>query len=150
MTQTNRAALIDALDDDGYLASTLEEIADMFSEHDALEPEELMIGLKYLQSFEPAGVGARNPAECLSLQLKLLPATTPEAGHQVFVDVVPTSGGTWRLTVRLLICTLSSPDRFRLWSSANYSVCPMTTGTPSGYGSMRQRSTPTRSSRDRA
>ncbi len=71
------AALIDALDDDGYLASSLEEIADMFSEHDALEPEELTIGLKYLQSFEPAGVGARNPSECLSLQLKLLPASTP-------------------------------------------------------------------------
>jgi RNA polymerase sigma-54 factor len=71
------AALIDALDDDGYLASTLEEIADMFSEHDALEPEELMIALKYLQSFEPTGVGARNPAECLMLQLKLLPDATP-------------------------------------------------------------------------
>jgi len=71
------AALIDALDDDGYLASSLEEIADMFSEHDALEPEELTIGLKYLQSFEPAGVGARNPAECLGLQLKLLPPSTP-------------------------------------------------------------------------
>jgi len=71
------AALIDALDDDGYLASSLEEIAEMFSDHDAIEPEELMIGLKYLQSFEPAGVGARNPAECLSLQLKLLPASTP-------------------------------------------------------------------------
>jgi hypothetical protein len=49
------AALIDALDDDGYLASSLEEIAEMFSEHDALEPEELTIGLKYLQSFEPCG-----------------------------------------------------------------------------------------------
>ena len=49
----------------------------MFSENDALEPEELMIGLKYLQSFEPAGVGARSPAECLALQLKALPADTP-------------------------------------------------------------------------
>ena len=55
------AALIDALDDDGYLTSSLEEIADLFSENDALEPEELTIGLKYLQSFEPAGVGARSP-----------------------------------------------------------------------------------------
>ena len=70
-------ALIDALDDDGYLASPLEEIAEMFSEHDALEPEELSIGLKYLQSFEPAGVGARSPAECLALQLKVLPEDTP-------------------------------------------------------------------------
>jgi RNA polymerase sigma-54 factor len=71
------AALIDALDDDGYLASSLDEISDMFSENDALEPEELMIGLKYLQSFEPAGVGARGPAECLALQLKAMPASTP-------------------------------------------------------------------------
>jgi RNA polymerase sigma-54 factor len=70
-------ALIDALDDDGYLASPLEEIAEMFSEHDALEPEELSIGLKYLQSFEPAGVGARGPAECLALQLKAMPEDTP-------------------------------------------------------------------------
>ena len=70
-------ALIDAVDDDGYLASPLEEIADMFSEHDALEPEELSIGLAYLQSFEPAGVGARSPAECLALQLKALPEDTP-------------------------------------------------------------------------
>lgn len=71
------AALIDALDDDGYLASSLDEIAELFSEDDALEPEELVIGLKYLQSFEPAGVGARGPAECLELQLKVLPAATP-------------------------------------------------------------------------
>jgi len=71
------AALIDALDDDGYLASSLDEIAELFTEDDALEPEELMIGLKYLQSFEPSGVGARGPAECLGLQLKSLPASTP-------------------------------------------------------------------------
>jgi len=70
-------ALIDAVDDDGYLASPLEEIAEMFSEHDALEPEELSIGLRFLQSFEPAGVGARSPAECLALQLKVLPEDTP-------------------------------------------------------------------------
>lgn len=47
------AALIDAVDDDGYLGSSLDEIAEMFSENDALEPEELTIALKFLQSFEP-------------------------------------------------------------------------------------------------
>jgi RNA polymerase sigma-54 factor len=70
-------ALIDAVDDDGYLTAPLEEIADSFSENDAIEPEELTIALKYLQSFDPAGVGARDPAECLTLQLKALPANTP-------------------------------------------------------------------------
>ncbi|MCC6868359.1 MAG: RNA polymerase factor sigma-54 [Burkholderiales bacterium] len=71
------AALIDALDDDGYLAASLDEIAELFSEDDALEPEELTIGLKYLQSLEPGGVGARDPAECLALQLQALPENTP-------------------------------------------------------------------------
>jgi|SoiMethySBSTD1v2_1073268.scaffolds.fasta_scaffold32467_4 RNA polymerase sigma-54 factor len=71
------AALIDALNEDGYLASSLEEIAELFPEDSGLEPEELTIALKFLQSFEPVGVGARDCAECLALQLKALPATIP-------------------------------------------------------------------------
>jgi len=70
------AALIDALDDDGYLTSSLEELAELFPEELAIEPEELSIALKYLQSFEPAGVGARDCAECLALQLRSLPDST--------------------------------------------------------------------------
>jgi len=35
--------------------------------------EDLSIALCHLQHFEPAGVGARSPAECLSLQIKNLP-----------------------------------------------------------------------------
>ncbi len=71
------AALIDALDEDGYLKSSLEEIAELFPEDSGLEPEELTIALKFVQSFEPAGVGARDCAECLALQLKVLPSSTP-------------------------------------------------------------------------
>jgi RNA polymerase sigma-54 factor len=70
------ALLIDALDEDGYLTQPLEEIA-------ALVPpvpesgtestlEELGIALKHLQNLEPAGVGARSPAECLALQLRAM------------------------------------------------------------------------------
>jgi RNA polymerase sigma-54 factor len=70
-------ALIDALDDDGYLATPLEEIAELFPAELEIEPEELSIALRYVQSFEPAGVGARNCAECLALQLRTLPADTP-------------------------------------------------------------------------
>jgi RNA polymerase sigma-54 factor len=39
--------------------------------------DELQIALHYLQSCDPAGVGARAPAECLELQLKDLPPETP-------------------------------------------------------------------------
>ncbi len=70
-------ALIDALDEDGYLTSSLEEIAELFPAEHEVEPEELSIALKYVQSFEPSGVGARDCAECLALQLKTLPADTP-------------------------------------------------------------------------
>ena len=70
-------ALIDALDEDGYLATPLEEIAELFPAELEIEADDLSIALKYVQSFEPAGVGARDCAECLTLQLKTLPATTP-------------------------------------------------------------------------
>ena len=71
------ASLIDALDDDGYLHTSLEEIAELFPDELDLDPDELSIALRYVQSFEPAGIGARDAAECLTLQLKALPATTP-------------------------------------------------------------------------
>jgi len=71
------ASLIDALDDDGYLHTSLEEIAELFPEELDIDPDELSIALRYVQSFEPAGIGARDASECLMLQLKALPPTTP-------------------------------------------------------------------------
>jgi len=71
------AALIDAVDEDGYLAATNEELAELFPEEFAIEPDEISIALKFLQSFEPVGVGARDAAECLALQLKAMPESTP-------------------------------------------------------------------------
>jgi RNA polymerase sigma-54 factor len=67
------ALLIDALDDDGYLTQSLEEIAALLPPEAEAAPEELSIALRHLQNFEPAGVGARSPAECLCLQLRNLP-----------------------------------------------------------------------------
>lgn len=64
--------LIEALDEDGYLSQTLEELAEIMPEELDIEPEELQIALKHLQHFEPTGVGARNAQECLSLQLETL------------------------------------------------------------------------------
>jgi RNA polymerase sigma-54 factor len=70
-------ALIDALDEDGYLTTSLEELLELFPAEIELEAEELSIALKHLQNMEPAGVGARDAAECLALQLKALPESTP-------------------------------------------------------------------------
>jgi RNA polymerase sigma-54 factor len=71
------AALIDALNEDGYLPTPLEEIVELFPADNEIDMEELSIALKYVQSFEPAGVGARDCAECLALQLKILSPDTP-------------------------------------------------------------------------
>ena len=70
------AALIDALDEDGYLTTSLEELLELFPEELGLDADELSIALKHLQNMEPAGVGARDAAECLTLQLKALPEST--------------------------------------------------------------------------
>jgi RNA polymerase sigma-54 factor len=64
--------LIDALDEDGYLTQPLEEIAALLPPEAEAGMEELAIALRHLQHFEPAGVGARSPGECLCLQLKIL------------------------------------------------------------------------------
>ena len=72
------AALIDDLDDAGFLTQPLEDItASLQTELEELEPEELETALKHLQNMDPTGVGARNLAECLTLQLRALPPDTP-------------------------------------------------------------------------
>ena len=66
--------LIESLTDDGYLEDSLQELAQSLVGDDLEEREELeqrfSIALKLLQSLEPVGVGARNLAECLQLQLR--------------------------------------------------------------------------------
>jgi RNA polymerase sigma-54 factor len=73
--------LIESLDGDGYLADALEDIAARLAEMLDIDSEDgreeiverLGCALKWLQSLEPTGVGARTLGECLSLQLKVLP-----------------------------------------------------------------------------
>ncbi len=65
--------LIDALDDDGYLTQSLEDLAETLPAELEIEPDELQIALRRLQHFDPTGVGARNAQECLALQLLALP-----------------------------------------------------------------------------
>lgn len=65
--------VIDALDDNGYLTEPLEEIHARLPEELEVEIEELSMALKLLQSFDPAGVGARDASECLALQIRRMP-----------------------------------------------------------------------------
>jgi len=63
--------LIGDIDDNGYLRSSLEEIAASFES--SLESVENV--LKVIQDFDPAGVGARDLRECLLIQLRQLKLT---------------------------------------------------------------------------
>lgn len=72
--QTLVQCLIDALDDDGYLTQSLEDLSETLPPELEIELEELQIALNHLQCFDPTGVGARNAQECLALQLEVLPA----------------------------------------------------------------------------
>ena len=76
LSELDRAALhflIESLNDDGYLEDSLASLAAGLAGDSLEQAEELAqqfaIALKLLQHMEPAGVGARTLAECLSLQL---------------------------------------------------------------------------------
>lgn len=84
--------LIESLDGDGYLADPLEEIAERLAEMlgiEGLEANEELLGrlqcaLKWLQSLEPTGVGARSLGECIVLQLRQLPRS-PACGVAIAI-----------------------------------------------------------------
>ena len=59
-------ALIDVVDETGYLRADLTDVADRLG----CEIEDVQAVLGVLQGFDPVGVGARDLAECLSLQLQ--------------------------------------------------------------------------------
>ncbi len=69
--------LIDAINNDGYLEETLEELLESFDPELDIELDEIEAVLHRIQQFEPAGIGARDLRECLLLQLRQLPPSTP-------------------------------------------------------------------------
>lgn len=74
-TERDRALvelLIEALDDDGYLHQSLDDLLALLPADAGVELDELKTALKLLQSFDPPGVAARDPTECLLLQLQAL------------------------------------------------------------------------------
>ncbi|MDD4913862.1 MAG: RNA polymerase factor sigma-54 [Methylococcales bacterium] len=70
-------AIIDAINNDGYVTS---ELSDIFQglqpQVDSLEMDEVLAVLHMIQNFDPTGVGALDLADCLRLQLQQLPDET--------------------------------------------------------------------------
>ena len=79
-TETDKViamAIIDALDDDGYLSYSAADILLALGNDMEVEPEEVEAVLHLVQAMEPAGVGARDLGECLALQLGQCDPSTP-------------------------------------------------------------------------
>ena len=66
--------IIESLDENGYMTSSVEEIA----KATGIREEKVCEALDIIHGFDPAGVGARNLAECLRLQLEAKNALTPQ------------------------------------------------------------------------
>ena len=71
------ATLIDALGEDGYLRTPLEEIAETLRPAIAASEDEILAVLRQVQCFDPVGIAARSLGECLRLQLSLLDPSVP-------------------------------------------------------------------------
>ncbi|MBQ0798429.1 MAG: RNA polymerase factor sigma-54 [Porticoccaceae bacterium] len=95
-------ALIDAIDESGFLSLTVEDIweglkthhsaisdasnennedftalEDFIESEDLIELDEVMAVLHRVQQFDPPGVGALDLSDCLMIQLKQMPTDTP-------------------------------------------------------------------------
>jgi len=64
--------LIGELNDDGYLQTEIAEVHEMLPAEAEIDEQEVVAALRLLQSFEPAGVGARDLRQCLLLQVDAL------------------------------------------------------------------------------
>jgi RNA polymerase sigma-54 factor len=75
------AAIIDSLNDDGYLTEPLEEIRQSLADSDAApELDEMYAVLHRVQAFDPPGIAARDLKECLTLQLRQSDEGLPALG----------------------------------------------------------------------
>lgn len=69
-------AIIDAINPDGLLSETLDDIHTGFAAELEIELDEVKAVLHRLQHFDPLGVAARDLSDCLLIQLRALPPQT--------------------------------------------------------------------------
>ncbi len=73
--------IIESLDDNGYLHSDISKLGEILNNsrefEEVVENDEVLAVLHQIQNFEPSGIAARNLQECLQIQLRQLPASTP-------------------------------------------------------------------------
>jgi len=89
MTDKDRliaTALIDAIDPNGQLTSTIESIQSGLLQEMDVDEEEIVAVLHRIQQFDPVGVGYRDLRECLTIQIRQLDPAC--AGVQIALKVI--------------------------------------------------------------
>lgn len=79
-TETDKliaAAIIDSINPDGFLTTSLEDIIATLKPNIEADIPEVEAVLHRIQQFDPIGVGSRNLEECLQVQIKHMPSSTP-------------------------------------------------------------------------
>lgn len=71
-------SIIDAIDDNGYLTESIEDIHQSLVDEVDIDIDEVEAMLHRIQHFDPLGVAARDLRECLLLQLEQFDPDTPE------------------------------------------------------------------------
>ncbi len=99
--------LIESLNDDGYLEDSLQALAEGLAGSHGDELDGLVhhftVALGLLQSLEPAGVGARNLSECLTLQLRAMQRLLSDQ-NEVGMHLKSTDSEEKLIAVALRIC----------------------------------------------
>ncbi len=71
-------AIIDSIDDSGYLTQPIPDIYEgLVSQYEDLELDEVEAVLHLVQRFDPVGVAASSPGECMAIQLGQYDPDTP-------------------------------------------------------------------------
>ena len=78
-------ALVDSINDDGYLIAEIDEIITSLDEKPVVTIEEAEQTLQKIQRLDPVGVGARSLSECVIRQLEQLDSETP--GVKLAIDI---------------------------------------------------------------
>ncbi len=94
MSETDRLiamTIIDALDSDGLMSMTSEELLEGFDPELEIELDEIEAVRHRIQQFDPLGVASRDLTDCLMIQLAHLPPTTAwrEQAAQIITRHLP-------------------------------------------------------------
>jgi RNA polymerase sigma-54 factor len=84
-------AIIDAIDPNGQLTSTLESIHSGLPAEFEMELDEVLAVLHRIQHFDPVGVGYRDLRECLGIQIRQLDRSSMEVqlAEKIIDDLLP-------------------------------------------------------------